>query len=69
MENNDRNVLLTSQEAADMLGVARCTIYRWIDKKWIVAIRYPNKTFRIPKTAVNRMMDNMALEKQIAGKV
>jgi len=51
-----RNELLTPKEAAKVLGIARCSIYRWIKNGWIVGITLPNGTIRIPKAVVERVL-------------
>ena len=51
-----RDELLTPKEAARMLGMARCSIYRWIKNGWLPGIALPNGTIRIPKAIVERML-------------
>lgn len=54
MVTKDR--LLTAKEAAKLLGVARCTLYRWIKREWIVGIFLPNGTIRIPQAVIDSML-------------
>ena len=51
-----RDGLLTPKEAARIIGVARCTIYRWLKAGWITGITLPNGTIRIPKAVVDKVL-------------
>ncbi len=53
----DTKELLTTREAAKLLGLARCTIYRWLSRGWIVGITLPNGTIKIPKSSINKLLD------------
>ena len=44
------------REAAEYLTVSKATMYRWIDKGYVKAIRLPGGQFRIPSEEVERMM-------------
>uniref|UniRef100_A0A6H1Z7P0 Putative DNA binding, helix-turn-helix domain containing protein n=1 Tax=viral metagenome TaxID=1070528 RepID=A0A6H1Z7P0_9ZZZZ len=48
--------LLTTKEAAEILGVAKCTIYRWLNRGWLCSITLPNGNKRIPKVAVDKAL-------------
>ena len=50
------NGLLTPKEAAKLLGIARCSLYRWIKRDLIAHIYLPNGTIRIPKAVVERVL-------------
>jgi len=47
------NMLLTPKEAAKMLGVSRCTIYRWLKRGWLIKIYLPNGCIRIPQGSID----------------
>jgi excisionase family DNA binding protein len=48
--------LVTAREAAKLLGVSKCTVYRWLKRGWIVGITLPNGTKRIPRVSIERML-------------
>ena len=48
-----RDGLLTPKEAAKLLEVSRCTVYRWLKRKWLIGIRLPNGTVRIPRASID----------------
>ena len=48
--------LLTPKEAAKVLGVSRCTIYRWLGRNWLVKVVLPNGTIRIPRTSIDTVL-------------
>jgi len=50
------NKFLTTKEVAEILGVSRCTIYRWCKRGWLVRIVLPNKTFRIVRASLDKAM-------------
>jgi excisionase family DNA binding protein len=54
-EMSQTRPLMVGQTAA-LLGVTKSTIYRWIDKGYVKAIRLPGGHFRIPLEEVERMM-------------
>ncbi len=51
-----RNELITTKEAARLLHVSRCTIYRWLKRDWLVGITLPNGTIRIARMSVEKAM-------------
>ena len=51
-----RDELLTPKVAAKVLGIARCSVYRWLKNGWIIGITLPNGTIRIPKAVVERIL-------------
>jgi len=44
--------LLTVKQAAKELGVSKCTVYRWIKRKWLGHNRLANGTIRIPRVEI-----------------
>lgn len=38
------------REAAEILGMTKCTVYRWIKRGWLLAHTLPNGEFRISRT-------------------
>jgi len=48
--------LLTTKEAAKLLGVARCTIYRWLNRHWITGITLPNGTIRVIRDSIDKVL-------------
>lgn len=50
------NALLTTKEAAKLLGVARCTVYRWLNRNWITGITLPNGTIRVFRESIDRVL-------------
>ncbi len=55
MERGER--LLRTGEAAKLLGVSRHSIYRWIEKGLIRAVRLPSGRYRIPESEVRRILE------------
>lgn len=45
--------LLTPKEAAKVLGVSRCTVYRWLKRGWLTEISLPSGCIRIPRASVD----------------
>ncbi len=45
--------LLTVKQAAKKLDISKCTLYRWVKRKWIVYVKMPNGTIRIPQTSID----------------
>lgn len=54
MDNTGK--LLTAKEAAQMLGISRCTLYRWLQHDWIAGITLPNGTIRIARITVEQLL-------------
>ena len=48
--------LLTVKQAAKELGISKCTIYRWVKREWIVYMRLPNGTIRIPPASIRNVL-------------
>lgn len=48
--------LLTPKETAKILGISKCSCYRWIKRGWLVKITMPNGTIRIPRVMVDRIL-------------
>ncbi len=51
--NTKSTELLTVKQAAKELGVSKCTIYRWVKRKWLMYVRLPNGTIRIMRISIN----------------
>lgn len=49
-------ILVTTKEAAKLLGISRCTLYRWLKRDWITGIKLPNGTIRIARVSIDRAM-------------
>ncbi len=50
------NELVTPKEASKLMGISKCSVYRWIKHGWLVGIKMPNGTIRIPKVLVNEIL-------------
>jgi excisionase family DNA binding protein len=48
--------LLRVVEAAELLKVSRGTIIRWIRLGQLPAIRLPSGTYRVPKSAIDKLL-------------
>ena len=48
--------LLTVKQAAKELGISKCSVYRWVKRRWIAHAKMPNGTIRIPRTSVNKIL-------------
>ena len=48
--------LITTSEAARMLGVSRATVARWIKLGQLPAVRLPSGVYRIHRDVVERML-------------
>ncbi len=48
---------LTPKEAAKILKVSRCTIYRWLRREWITGITLPSGAKRITRASVDKVLD------------
>lgn len=48
--------LLTVKQAAKELGMSKCSVYRWVRRNWIVCVRLPNGTIRIPQSSIFRIL-------------
>lgn len=55
--NKHEHELLTVKEAAKMLGVSRWTIYRWLQREWIVGITLPNRQKRILRASIVNLLE------------
>jgi len=55
MERKEK--LLRSGEAAEILGVDRHTIVKWIREGRIRAVRLPSGRYRIPESEVRRILE------------
>jgi len=55
MERRER--LLRSGEVAEILGVDRHTVVKWIKEGKISAIRLPSGRYRIPESEVRRILE------------
>jgi len=44
--------LLTVKQAAKELGISKCSVYRWVKRRWIGYLRLANGTIRIPRTEI-----------------
>lgn len=47
--------LVTPEEAATMLGLHRCTIYRWLARGWLDSVRLPNNTIRVTIESIKKV--------------
>lgn len=56
--NKDSN-FYTPQEFADIVGVHRLTVYRWIETNKIDSIKIGQRVIRIPKRELEKHMNNM----------
>lgn len=54
------NTFVSAREAAAMLGISKCTLYRWIKRGWITGIALPNGTIRISLEELNEILTNKA---------
>ena len=54
--------LVSLQEAMRCLGVSRSTLYRYVYRGWLQAVRLPGGHLRIPEAELER------LERALAGK-
>jgi len=50
--------LLTIQQVAEWAKVSRKTVYRWIETGKIPAVKFGNRTYRIPSAAVAEHLRN-----------
>jgi len=58
----DETLTLSVPETARALGVGMCSVYRAIREGRMPALKIgPKRKFRIPKRAIDRLMDNPAL--------
>ena len=49
--------MVTVPEFAKALNVRRQTVYEWIDKGWVDARRLGSRTLRIPKSELERALN------------
>lgn len=47
---------LSVRETAEILGISKCTLYRWIKRKWIFGVTLPNGTIRISLESVEEIL-------------
>ena len=45
--------LLTIKEAAKTMGMSKCSVYRWVKRGWLIYVRLPNGTIRIPDHSID----------------
>ncbi len=48
--------LLTVKQAAKELGISKCSVYRWVKRRWLTSWRLPNGTIRIPQRSIDDML-------------
>lgn len=48
--------LLTVKQVAKALGISKCSVYRWVKRRWIIATKLPNGTIRIQRNSVNAVL-------------
>jgi predicted site-specific integrase-resolvase len=56
MVTETAETFVPAKEAAKILGVSTCTIYRWRRRGWIDGVTLPNGTIRIPNGAIERIL-------------
>ncbi|KKN15392.1 hypothetical protein LCGC14_0986340 [marine sediment metagenome] len=49
--------LLTLKRAAKKLGIAKCTLYRWIQKDIILYVRLPSGSIRISQETIDSILN------------
>lgn len=64
MMKEEEMKLLKPSKVAKLLGVDTHTIYRWIEKGYIAAIRLPSGQLRIPSSEVERIFSSYVLQKE-----
>jgi excisionase family DNA binding protein len=52
---------VSAKEAAEILGISKCTLYRWLKRGWIVGTTLPNGTIRIAGSALDRVLNGSTL--------
>ena len=50
------NPLLTTEEAAKMLGISQYSVYRWCKRGWLASIKLPNGTIRIERASLDNAL-------------
>ena len=55
-ENDDRRPRLTTPEVAEMFGVTRATLLRWIKEGKLEAIQFGPRCFRVPEDAIPQFL-------------
>lgn len=45
--------LLTVKQTAKVLGMSKCSVYRWVKRGWIAYVKLPNGTIRILQTSID----------------
>ena len=69
------HMMISPQEVADRLGYDVRTVYRWIKRGWLPAIKHPNRTMWIRESDLQRIApherdsDALAREARDAGAV
>ncbi len=48
--------IMTTKEAAKLLGMSRCSVYRWLNRGWITGITLPNGTIRVIRTSIDKVL-------------
>lgn len=56
--------LLKPSSVAKLLGVDTHTIYRWIEKGYITAVRLPSGRLRIPSNEVERILASTVVQQE-----
>ncbi len=54
--NTRAPVLLTVKQAARELSMSKCSVYRWVKRKWLVSYTLPNGTIRIPQDSIDKVL-------------
>ena len=57
-------MFLNVSEAAELLGVNKITMYKYIRNKIIPAVRIGNKTWKIPRKSLNMMVEDSLNEEK-----
>lgn len=53
----DGKEMLSVHQAKELLGISRWSVYKWIDRGWLEAVKLRNGTFRISKDSVMKALE------------
>jgi excisionase family DNA binding protein len=56
MGDGSGRALMTVKEVANELGLSTFTIRRWIHQRHLPCVKLPNKTYRIPRVSVDKIL-------------
>lgn len=60
-------MFLNVSEAAELLGVNKITMYKYIREKIIPAVKIGNKTWKIPRKSLDMMVEESMKKDFLAG--